>query len=89
MNITLGDKVKDTATGFTGIAVARVTWLHGCDRIIIQPIGVDKDGKPFENQHFDEPQVEVIGKKKVKQGDHDTGGFKPDSIRQKTFNINK
>jgi hypothetical protein len=85
MKITLGDKVKDTVTGFTGIAVARVNWLHGCDRIIIQPAGTDKDGKIFESQHFDEPQVIVLQPKKVKEGNHSTGGFKSDIIRQKTF----
>ena len=35
--IELGDKVKDTVTGFTGIAVARTNWIAGCDRIIVQP----------------------------------------------------
>jgi len=74
--INLGDKVKDTVTGFTGIAVARVNWLHGCDRIIIQPIGTDKDGKIFESQHFDEPQVIVIKAKAKKEGGHSTGGDK-------------
>lgn len=62
MNIELGDKVKDTVTGFTGIAVAKTTWLHGCDRIVIQPDTLDKDKKVQENAAFDAPQVVVVKK---------------------------
>ena len=72
--INLGDKVKDTVTGFVGIAIGRTTWLHGCDRIIVQPEGLNKEGKIFENNSFDEPQLEVVGAKRVKEGGHSTGG---------------
>ena len=73
--INLGDKVKDSVTGFIGIAVGRTTWLHGCDRITVQPEGLNKEGKLFENQNFDEPQLEVVKPKKVKEGNHKTGGY--------------
>lgn len=73
--INLGDKVKDSVTGFTGIAIGRTTWLHGCDRIIVQPDGLTKEGKMFENGSFDEPQLIVITPKKVEEGDHKKGGF--------------
>ncbi len=76
--VNLGDKVKDTVTGFTGIAVGRTVWLHGCARIIIQPEGVTKDGKLFDNFSFDEPQVVVIKAAKTKEGSHKTGGPKPE-----------
>lgn len=72
--VNLGDKVKDTVTGFKGVAIGRTTWLHGCDRITVQPEGLTKEGKLYETQNFDEPQLVVIGKK-VKEGDHETGGF--------------
>lgn len=72
--INLGDEVKDSVTGFVGIAICRMTWLHGCDRIIVQPKGVSKEGKTFENSTFDEPQLIVVKKAKVKEGDHKTGG---------------
>lgn len=83
--IKLGDKVRDTITGFKGIAIGCTTWLNGCDRIIVQPQGVNKEGKTFENQSFDEPDLEVIKTKKVKEGKHSTGGWKPE-VKQKTFN---
>lgn len=60
MKINLGDKVKDSVTGFTGIAVARTTWLHGCDRITIQPEGLTKEGKVHDNHTFDEMQLVIV-----------------------------
>ncbi len=35
--IRLGQEVKDNISGFRGIAVCRCTWLHGCERIVVQP----------------------------------------------------
>lgn len=64
--IKLGDKVKDSVTGFTGIAIARTTWLHGCDRLVVQPEGQTKDGKLFENYTFDEKQLVLVKSAVVK-----------------------
>lgn len=75
--INLGDKVKDSVTGFTGIAIGRTQWLHGCDRIIVQP-AVDKTGKMGENAQFDEPQLILVKKAVVKVEQttaKKTGGF--------------
>jgi hypothetical protein len=74
--ITLGDKVKDKVTGFVGIAIGRTIWLQGCDRVIVQPIGVDKAGKTFESQSFDEPQLAIVsaGAVKVAVEKDSTGG---------------
>lgn len=73
--VTLGDEVKDKVTGFLGIAVARHTYLQGCNRISVQP-SVDKDGKNQESCTFDEPQLIVIASQKVVAGDDSgaTGG---------------
>ena len=62
--IELGDKVKDTVSGFIGIATAKHSYLQGCDRISVQP-SIDKEGKLPEVQAFDEPQLEVLKAKKV------------------------
>ena len=35
--IELGEKVKDTITGFTGIATARTDYLYGCIRVEVEP----------------------------------------------------
>ncbi len=55
----LGSLVRDTITGFSGIAVGRTTWLYGCARITIEPTEL-RDGKPIEPQWFDEQRVEII-----------------------------
>jgi hypothetical protein len=57
--VNLGDKVKDTVTGLTGIVVAKTHYLQGCTRIAVQPQKV-KDGKPVEASWFDEPQLKLI-----------------------------
>ncbi len=60
--IELGWKVKDTITGFTGVAVAFYDYLHGCRRIEIQPTELH-EGKPIAAQSFDEPQLKVVSRK--------------------------
>lgn len=62
--IGLGDIVKDTITGFEGVAIARTLWLNNCDRITIQPQEL-KDGKPIEAHTFDIDNVVVVKKKVV------------------------
>ncbi len=58
--IQLGDKVKDRVTGFIGIAVARTKWITGCDRIGVQPIGMNEKGEPFDSCAFDEPMLDIV-----------------------------
>jgi len=57
--IGLGGRVKDKITGFTGIVIARTEWLNGCTRVGVQSQEL-KDGKPIEQQWFDETQVIVV-----------------------------
>lgn len=60
MKITLGSEVKDTITGFTGIAVARDEWINGCVRYGIQP-PMTKDDKEIPIVCWiDEKQIKVI-----------------------------
>ena len=59
--ITLGTIVQDTITGFTGVAVCRTEWLHGCTRIGVESQRLDKDGKAQDPQHFDEQRVVTKG----------------------------
>lgn len=80
--VKLGDRVRDSVTGFTGIAVARTEWLHGCDRIVIQPDKLDKDGKVQPNESFDEPQVIVLQAGKIKRGNKNTGGPRPTPMQK-------
>lgn len=80
--IELGDKVKDPISGLVGIAIGKTVWLYGCARITVQPEGCDKTKKPFDSISVDEPQLEIVKRKKVKEGNHTTGGPRP-SVYQK------
>jgi len=71
--VELGDKVKDTVTGFEGIVVAETKWLNGCVRFGVQSDKL-KDGLPTEPQWVDEHQLKVLSKGKAKQGPRDPGG---------------
>lgn len=72
-NIKLGDEVKDTVSGFQGIALLRHSYLQGCDRICIQP-PVNKDGELPKTATFDEPSLVIVEKQKAKEGNRTSGG---------------
>jgi len=56
---TVGDMVRERITGFTGIVTAITTWLNGCKRCGVQPVGLH-EGKPIEAEWYDLEQVDVI-----------------------------
>ena len=58
-DITLGSKVKDTVTGFTGMAVAKTVWLHGTVSIGIEPTTLH-EGKPIQAHEFNVKRVALI-----------------------------
>ena len=62
--IKLGDKVKDSITGFGGMAVARCEYLNGCVSIEVQPMGL-KDGEPIKKHWIDEQNLTDVSKAKV------------------------
>jgi len=58
--IELGQRVRDPVSGFEGIAVSRHEYIHGCERINIQPeCGEDK--KLPTSETFDALGLEIIG----------------------------
>lgn len=66
MKIKVGDEVRDTITGFSGVVVCRSEWMFGCVRITVQPREL-KDGKPVDYVSFDEDQLEVLSASKQKE----------------------
>ncbi len=77
----LREKVRDTVTGVTGIAVARIEYMNGCVQYLIQP-KVVKDGVPAKPEWYDTQQVELVGVRKTakaKQEEEDPGGPPPKS----------
>lgn len=78
--IKLGNKVRDTITGFAGILIGRTEWMYGCNRIGIQPEGLH-EGKPVDAEWFDEQRVELVEATPVKVSPNSTatsGGPKRD-----------
>lgn len=80
--IELGDEVKDLVSGFKGIAVARTEFLNGCVRLSIAP-PIDSDGKHVDERWFDQEQIDLIQRGKVKRKPAEpqiktTGGDRPD-----------
>lgn len=83
--IRLGEVVRDRMTGFAGVAIARTSWLFGCDRITVQPKEV-KDGKIVDSQTFDEMQLERTNEPEFEAKmpeDSPTGGPRPEPSRRK------
>jgi len=68
--VKLGTKVKDSITGFSGIAVCRTEYLYGCVRIGVES-EVLQDGKAIEPHWFDEQRLEEASTA-------ETGGPQPD-----------
>lgn len=79
--IKLGDKVKDTVSGFVGIATARAEWLNRCIRINITAQKL-KDGKSVD-EWFDEDSVVKVGAGVNKPKKKYTGGPRHSTPRRK------
>ena len=75
--IELGNKVKDTVTGYEGIATARIEYLNGCIQYCVKP-KIGKDGKMPEGEYIDEGELKDLGKG-IKAAPKETGGDMPDT----------
>lgn len=58
--VKLGSVVRDTITGQTGVAMARVKWLFGCERIGLAAMSLNKDGKADDVAWFDDQRIENV-----------------------------
>lgn len=72
--IKLGDKVKDTITGYEGVCTHITNFLNGCRRIGIQGNKLDQNNLPCDVYIVDEVTVEVIEPKVKKSVQNKTGG---------------
>ncbi len=81
--IKLGDVARDTITGFAGKVVGITDWLYQCRRLGLQPMKLDKEGKPYCIEWFDELQCELV-RNEVEGAEvrgKDTGGPMPAPTR--------
>jgi len=56
--VTLGTKVTDRLTGFTGIAMGRTEYLYGCTSIGVLPQDL-KDGRTQDWVWLDEQRLDA------------------------------
>lgn len=55
----LGDMVKESVTGLTGVVVCISTSLNGCRQVCVVPRKLEA-GKPVDGQWYDDARVKVI-----------------------------
>lgn len=70
--IKLGERYRDSITGFEGIAISIHTYIHGCTRVALQTLK-DGDIKDFA---FDAPALVEIKTEKTVTSKR-TGGPRP------------
>lgn len=64
----LGDEVKDSITGFSGIVTGRVQYFTGCIAYQITPQLLNKEGEPHKSSVLNENGLVLIQEGKVKTG---------------------
>ena len=70
----LGKTVTDKITGFKGVVTGYVTYLSGCNQVLIVP-PVDADGKLREAEWFDEQRVIVSNEPSIMLDNSGGNGF--------------
>ena len=72
--VTLGQKVRDKITGFSGIVTGRVEYLTGCNQLLVAP-PIKDDGAWRDSQWFDEQRVDVLDATPIALDNGKTPGF--------------
>ena len=58
--IPLGSSVIDPLSGFTGKVTGTVSYITGCDQVLVQPGDLDKDGNPKGSKWIDIDRCELL-----------------------------
>lgn len=74
--VAMGDKVKDTLTGFTGVVIARVEHMTGCNQLFVLPKS-DKENEIKNGCWFDIERIEKIADREVQLQARRTGADIP------------
>lgn len=61
----LGHKVRDTVSGFEGVATSVCFDLYGCIQVAVHPLKKREDDKLPEGQWFDEKRLKIMSTKPV------------------------
>lgn len=61
MHELMGRTVRDKITKFEGIVTGHTEYLTGCSRLLLEPVGLKKDGGSRDAEWIDAQRVETIG----------------------------
>ena len=70
----LGDRVRDTFTGYEGFVHGQAEYITWCNRVGINKRELDKDGKVRDNEWFDDVIVELVQERQSEVESRETGG---------------
>lgn len=70
-DIKLGDRYRDTQTGYEGVATGVTFWQHACERVILETY--DAERREVKTETFDSPRMEHC-ETKAKARTTKTGG---------------
>lgn len=76
-NITLGDDVEHTFTGYKGYVTQVAIWISGCIRIAVQSKEFDKDGQMKDALWFSDKELKIIKKYPQPKEERKVGGPMP------------
>lgn len=74
--IAMGDKAKDTLTGFTGVVIARSEHMTGCNQLFILPKS-EKENEIKDGAWFDIERIEKVADREVSIEARPTGSDIP------------
>lgn len=75
-DIVLGDRYRDSLSGFEGVATSSHFYLHGCERVTLEKW--DNERSEFSELTFDVPRLVHIETQARAQNRSDkTGGTQP------------
>ena len=69
-----GDLVRENISDVEGVIVCRTQWLTQCSTYMIQPKGVDKDGKPWKRIAVDENSLSLVVPEEIPNVATERGG---------------
>jgi len=85
-----GNKVKDSITGFAGVAVAKTIWISGNVTIQIEATALEKS-EPIDGHAFEYERVELVEESKppmsAKSDPSKPGGPQKDPVQRNTVAI--
>lgn len=86
-DIELGDEVKDTLNGWTGVTVGIIAMINGTTEIVVEATKLDKDGAVTPAKVFHSERLVIIKKRKpviakeMAKAPEKPGGPQQDRIR--------